>query len=47
MAEKACELAGLQCDLVLIDAVADRIPALLSGTVDALFAGEGADSLKE
>lgn len=39
VAENACKLAGLECELVLVDALADRIPMLLNGTVDILFAG--------
>lgn len=38
VAENACKLAGLQCELVLLDSLTDRIPKLLDGTVDALVA---------
>lgn len=38
LARRACQLAGLDCEIVPIAAVADRIPALQNGTVDVLAA---------
>ena len=38
LAKAVCGHAGLECELVPIDKLEERIPSLQNGTVDALFA---------
>ncbi len=38
VATKACELAGIQCEMVEIATLAERIPKLLDNSVHILFA---------
>lgn len=41
LARAVCRYAGVECQLVPFEYLADRIPALANGTVDALFAVSG------